>query len=185
MLYVAYAGDVDHHDENAPLPASTIDAKPDSRRSAVIVSFGILAGALVTLIASIIFVSALSSYAQRWANFLGFVSSGMALIQYMPQIYYTYHLGDVKSLSLLTMLIQIPGSFLFAFSLWLHVGWEGWSAWAQCIVTAVLQCTLFVLAMYYTVQQRSSERKNAGDQRLNGGLNGAEADERSALLSNR
>ena len=113
------------------------------------------------------------------------------MIQYLPQIYYTYRLGDVKSLSVVTMLIQVPGAFLFAFSLWQRVGWEGWSTWLVYIVTGILQGILLGMAIsYYVAGKKRHARDDGGEEeddedsihRIDD-VDGA-ADERTRLLSN-
>ena len=118
------------------------------------------------------------------------------MIQYVPQIYYTWKLGSIKSLSILTMLIQVPGAFLFAFSLWLRVGWEGWSTWLVYVVTGVLQGILLGLAISYFLAGRRGVAEE-GREEQNGFVGGGvddvdgvaeegenEADERTALLGN-
>ena len=104
-------------------------------------------------------------HTQKWANTLGIISGLLAAIQYLPQIYYTYRLKDVKSLSIITMLIQVPGAFFFAFSLWLRVGSEGWSAWAVYIITACLQSILLVMAIVY--YKRETATGESGDGTVN------------------
>jgi uncharacterized protein with PQ loop repeat len=103
-------------------------------------------------------VASFPHHTQGWANLLGTVSGVLAAIQYLPQIYYTFKIGDVKSLSIITMLIQVPGAFVFAFSLWLRVGWEGWSTWLVYVVTGILQGVLLGLAISYYLARRKNKR---------------------------
>ena len=111
------------------------------------------------------------------------------MVQYVPQIYFTWELGDIKSLSVITMLIQVPGSFLFAFSLWLRVSWEGWSTWLVYLVTGSLQAILLGLAITYFFRARR-EARNLGDDEEDehevdtDAEDDDRADERTALLSN-
>lgn len=158
---------------------------PPRRRDALIVGISTLLALLFVGITSVAMVSAFPHHTQNWANFLGSVSGALAAIQYLPQIYYTWKLGDVKSLSVITMLIQVPGAFLFAFSLWLRVGWEGWSTWLVYIVTGLLQAALLALAVKYWLEQRragklvldSEEDEEDGDRTPD-----AAPDERTGLL---
>lgn len=115
--------------------------------------------ALLTIgIASLVVIFAFPHHvAQTWANVLGTGSSALAMVQYLPQIYFTWQMGEIKSLSILTMLIQVPGAFLFALSLWLRVGWEGWSTWTVFIVTGFLQAFLLALAIRYYFAARRQE----------------------------
>ncbi len=93
------------------------------------------------------------------------------------------------------MLIQTPGSFLWAASLAMRLGREGWSAWGVYLVTGCLQgCLLVICIMYELAAWR---RKRSGG--VDGGVadsdragehetqrDGEEAvDERTALLAQR
>lgn len=88
---------------------------------------------------------------------------------------------SLASLSIITMIIQVPGAFMFAFSLWLRVGWEGWSTWLVFVVTGVLQAVLLGLAIFYYVADRRRVREEV---RAEVGAENEDADERTALLGN-
>ena len=47
------------------------------------------------------------------------------------------------------MCIQTPGSLVWAGSLAARLGTEGWSTWGVYVVTACLQGTLLVMAVYF------------------------------------
>lgn len=96
-------------------------------------------------------------YLLTWANILGICAAIMSCIQYLPQLWTTYKIGHVLSLSITSMAIQVPGSFLFAFSLWLRVGWEGWSTWLLYCLTGVLQGSLLGMAVYFSRKDRKSK----------------------------
>lgn len=137
--------------------ASITSTAPPKRRDAVIVGVTTLLALLIVGITSIAMVASFPHHTQGWANFLGTVAGVLAAIQYLPQIYYTFRIGDVKSLSIITMLIQVPGAFVFAFSLWLRVGWEGWSTWLVYVVTGILQGALLALAISYYLARRKGK----------------------------
>lgn len=137
---------------------SITSTAPPKRRDAVVVGVATLLALLLVGITSIAMVASFPHHTQGWANLLGTVSGILAAIQYLPQIYYTFKIGDVKSLSIITMLIQVPGAFVFAFSLWLRVGWEGWSTWLVYVVTGILQGVLLGLAISYYLARRKSKR---------------------------
>jgi len=141
--------------------ASITSTAPPKRRDAVFVGVATLLALLVVGITSIAMVSSYPHHTQGWANFLGIVAGVLSAIQYLPQIYYTYKIGDVKSLSIVTMLIQVPGAFVFAFSLWLRVGWEGWSTWLVYVVTGLLQGFLLALAISYYLARRKDKTSQA------------------------
>ena len=52
----------------------------------------------------------------------------------------------------LTNTLKVPGAFLFAFSLGLRVGWDGWSTWIVYVVTGLLQSVVLALAIAYWVR---------------------------------
>ncbi|KAF2859297.1 hypothetical protein K470DRAFT_219441 [Piedraia hortae CBS 480.64] len=132
------------------------------RRDGLVVGCVTLLALLFVGIISVALVAAWPNQTLTWANFLGSVAGVLAAVQYVPQIWYTYRLGAVKSLSLLTMLIQVPGSFVFAFSLWLRVGWDGWSAWLVYIITGLLQGVLLSMAgRYYMRKEHNTDASDA------------------------
>jgi hypothetical protein len=97
-----------------------------------------------------------------WAPALGLTGAILAAIQYMPQIWTTYHLKHVGSLSIPMMCIQTPGGFLFAGSLFARLGWGGWSSWGIFLLTAFMQGILLSLAIYYEVQARKDSTQTDG-----------------------
>jgi len=159
MLFLTFFPTSSEPDLSSSTASLTSHSAPPKRRDAVIVGSSTLFALLTVGITSIALVAAWPHHTQTWANFLGSISGLLATIQYVPQIWYTYRLGDVKSLSVVTMLIQVPGAFLFAFSLWQRVGWEGWSTWLVYIITGVLQGFLLGLAVYYYMQRTRAEKE--------------------------
>lgn len=95
---------------------------------------------------------------QLWANILGIMATCLASIQYIPQIYTTWKLQHVYSLSIPMMLIQTPGSFVFATSLAVRLGASGWSAWGVYIVTGCLQGVLLGMGIYFWVRDRKEQK---------------------------
>ena len=87
-----------------------------------------------------------------WANILGVMAAVLAGVQYFPQIWTTYHLKHVGSLSIPMMCMQTPGGFVFAASLFARLGWAGWSSWGIFVLTASMQGILLYLAIYYEIQ---------------------------------
>jgi hypothetical protein len=98
-----------------------------------------------------------------WANALGVTGTVLAAIQYIPQIWMTWKLGDVGSLSIPMMLIQTPGSFVWSGSLAARLGWAGWSIWGLFLVTGCLQGCLLVMGICFEVKARRAKRDSEGD----------------------
>ncbi|KAI1979462.1 hypothetical protein LOZ51_004237 [Ophidiomyces ophidiicola] len=86
---------------------------------------------------------------QLWANIFGIMATLLSSVQYFPQIYTTFFLGRVGSLSIPMMCIQTPGSLVWAASLAARLGAEGWSTWGVYVVTSLLQGTLLVMGIYF------------------------------------
>lgn len=132
-------------------------------RDAVIVAVSALVALLFAGLGSLFYLVRMPQYLLGWANFLGVTASILACVQYLPQIWTTYRLGQVLSLSIITMLVQVPGSFLFSFSLYLRVGLQGWSSWLVYCVTGVLQGCLLSMAITFWLRDRKVEQANAVD----------------------
>jgi len=189
MLFLIFFPASPELDLSSSTASLTSHSAPPKRRDAVIVGSSTLLALLIVGITSIALVAAWPHHTQGWANLLGSISGLLATVQYVPQIWYTYRLGDVKSLSVITMLIQVPGAFLFAFSLWQRVGWEGWSTWLVYVVTGVLQGVLLGLAVHYymrpTPEEKESEEEEEsihGVDDVDGAGAGGDASERTALI---
>jgi len=112
-----------------------------------------------------------------WANFLGIMATILASIQYFPQLWTTFRLKRVGSLSIPMMLIQTPGSFVWAGSLFARLGKEGWSAWGVFVVTGSLQGSLLAMAIHYELKGRKSQKGRQGDNVNGDGVRFGEADD--------
>ena len=191
LIFFPTSPEVDLSASSASLTASITHSPPPKRRDALIVGLSTLLTLLLFGIVSIALVSRYPHRTQRWADFLGIVAGVLSAIQYLPQIWYTYRLGDIKSLSIITMLIQVPGAFLFAFSLWLRVSWEGWSTWLVYIITGILQGMLLGMAVSFWVARRrkgegvEEDGSYGGVDDVDGANDEDEADERTPLTSNK
>lgn len=87
-----------------------------------------------------------------WADWLGGSAMILAAIQYLPQIHETLKHQHQGSLSMLTMMIQTPGSFVFAYSLWRRKDTK-WSSWIMFVVTGSLQGFLLCLCLWYSYRE--------------------------------
>ncbi|KAK4494703.1 hypothetical protein PRZ48_014059 [Zasmidium cellare] len=141
--------------------ASITKSDPVNRRDPVIVGSLIFVSLFIVAIVSIILVFKYPDHTQFWADMLGTIAGVLAAIQYVPQIYYTKVRKDLKSLSITTLGIQAPGAFVFALSLGLRVGWQGWSTWLVYIVTGLLQFILLFMGIRFWNIKRKERREAA------------------------
>ncbi|OJJ51513.1 hypothetical protein ASPZODRAFT_148780 [Penicilliopsis zonata CBS 506.65] len=149
--------------------SSTSPVEPESAEDGPSYQTALIVTALCILHAAIIFIISVTlavrhpSSLQNWANFLGVMAAVLSSIQYFPQIYTTFRLRCVGSLSIPMMCIQTPGSIVWAGSLAARLGTEGWSAWGVYLVTACLQGTLLGMAVYF--EYISPTKKEEGHER--------------------
>lgn len=139
--------------EQSNTPAQT----PDWRRAVVVVSFALL-HFLLTFMVSVVMLARFPHLLQTWANILGIFGAVLASVQYMPQLWTTWSLGHVASLSIISLCIQAPGSFLFAASLAVRLGKSGWSAWIVYVVGGCLQACLLLMAATFETRNRRAEK---------------------------
>jgi uncharacterized protein with PQ loop repeat len=132
-----------------PVSAVSSSTSGQTYRTALVVTGLCLFHALVTIIISMAFELRQPAAVPAWANFLGVLAAILASVQYFPQIYTTFRLQCVGSLSIPMMCIQTPGSLVWAASLAARKGWSGWSIWGVLVVTACLQGTLLTMAIYF------------------------------------
>lgn len=116
---------------------------------------------IMVFIISVIMLGAFPKYLQIWANILGIMGALLASTQYLPQIHTTYLNKDIGSFSIPMMLIQTPGSFVFAGSLAIRLGAGGWSAWTVYLVTGLLQGILLAMALVYSMRDRRGQRRKS------------------------
>lgn len=144
---------------NTPRPDT--DKEPPSYRSAVIVVLVCIAYAVALGIATTYIVLAQPGLAWKWADALGITGTALAAIQYFPQIYTTYKLQSLGSLSIPMMCVQTPGGYLWAASLAARLGWEGWSAWMLYVFISTLQGVVLGMGLYF--KWRKAGQKDASD----------------------
>jgi len=139
------------------LPNNNIESQY-TWKTAVSVACVCLLHGLVVIFVSVGLIFARPHYLGAWANALGIMATVLAAIQYLPQIWMTWNLGHVGSLSIPMMLIQTPGSFVWSGSLAARLGWAGWSTWGVFLVTGCLQGCLLIMGIYFEVQARREKK---------------------------
>jgi uncharacterized protein with PQ loop repeat len=92
-------------------------------------------------------------HVESWAHFLGIVSAMLAVVQYLPQLWTTFHLKHTGSLSIPMMCIQSPGGMIWSASLAVRPGTK-WTSWAGYLVAALLQFTLLIMAVYFETRRK-------------------------------
>jgi len=145
------------------LPTDNSSTKHYTWRAAVIVGITCVVHALVVAIISIAFIVSRPGALATWANLLGITATILACIQYVPQIWMTWHRGDIGSLSIPMMLIQTPGSFVWSASLAARLGWAGWSTWGLFLVTGCLQGCLLVMGICFEIKARQNKQHTEGE----------------------
>jgi hypothetical protein len=145
------------------LPLDEAEQEQYTWKTAVTVAFVCLLHGLAVIITSAALIMSRPDHLGTWANILGITATVLAAIQYLPQIWMTWHLGHVGSLSIPMMLIQTPGSFVWSGSLAARLGIEGWSTWGVFLVTGCLQGCLLGMGIYFEVQARKSRQYTEGE----------------------
>jgi uncharacterized protein with PQ loop repeat len=143
--------------QQANVPSDELRGESPKWQTAITVGLLTVFHGLLVIILTGVFTMALRSHLDFWANFLGVMAAVLAGIQYVPQIWTTYHLKHVGSLSIPMMCIQTPGGFLFAASLYARLGMAGWSTWAIYLLTATMQGSVLSMAIYYELTSRRSD----------------------------
>lgn len=76
-----------------------------------------------------------------------------ASLQFIPQIVTTFLLKRVGALSIPTMLIQTPGSFLFVYSIAIQQG-TNWTSYINYVASGTLQGLLLTMCLVWVWQER-------------------------------
>ncbi|KAF3941832.1 hypothetical protein ABW19_dt0209926 [Dactylella cylindrospora] len=125
--------------------------------TAIVISIVSVVHLAVTLAVSVYLYTTADTYTiLNWTSFLGIQSTVLASIQYIPQIWTTYKLKAVGSLSIPMMCLQTPGSFVWAYSLATREGTD-WSSWIVYCVTGILQGSLLIMAIIFERRRKSEE----------------------------
>jgi len=93
------------------------------------------------------------------AAIFGLASAFLAIFQYLPQIIKTYVDKDPGAVSILTLSIQVPGSLVMALCLIIQPG-TNWTSSTSYFVGFLLEGTILVLCIYYTLKNRRRDKKN-------------------------
>ena len=156
---------------------------PTFRTAIIVFVICILHTALVFSI-SLVIIYLHPNSLRSWAYLLGVLGTLLAAVQFLPQIWTTWKLQEVGSLSIPMMCIQTPGSFIWVGSLAARLGWEGWSTWGIYLVTGVLQGCLLAMSIGFEVRDWKQRKADVKDASNVAAGDGSDANERTRLIDN-
>lgn len=153
---------VSDSDGDEPVSVPVARSKDKGWRQAICLGgFALFLGIVLSGIAiGLAAANQLKDVGRRYAEALGIIGSVLSTMQLTPQILYTLQRGAVGSLSVSTILIQIPGSALFIWSLRKRHN-TNWSTWVPVAVAMTLQIMLLLVCLYVAFrdrQRREAER---------------------------
>jgi len=166
-----------------PLTPPSKPTSQPSLRTAIAVFLTCILHLILVFLVSVVIIYRVPFHLALWANVLGIMGTCLAAIQFLPQIYTTWKLQAVESLSIPMMCIQTPGSFVWVGSLAARFGWEGWSTWGIYLVTGVLQGCLLTMGITFELRE-FRKRKAQGEAPDENWVAGEDGDERTRLLEN-
>ncbi|KAJ3220826.1 hypothetical protein HDU81_011165 [Chytriomyces hyalinus] len=123
----------------------------------------------ILIILAFAFISAVTLYSlsPAWVVFIasgfGVLSAVSSLVLFVPQIFETVKLKSAGALSIPTLMMQVPGNFLFALSISLAPG-ANFTSYAPLLISGMLQFVLLALCLHYskaTVVQSGEEEREA------------------------
>jgi uncharacterized protein with PQ loop repeat len=94
-----------------------------------------------------------SNVTEIFADMLGLISMITASIQFIPQIVKTLRIRQVGSLSIPSMILQTPGSFILVYTLSSRSG-NNITNWITYLVTGILQAILLISCLVFKYQER-------------------------------
>jgi len=171
FLYVYYAEEEYEADRTGRRPSLSSQMRTVRRaRRALAVLLIVFAWVLLILTISAVIMHRFPWYSQNWADILGVMVAGLACIQWLPQIFTTWHLGHLGSLSVAMLALSTPSTWLFAFSLISRVGFAGWSAWIVYVLVGTMQIVLIATAILFAI--RDYQHGEPGKNTIENGMQG-------------
>ncbi|RVD85105.1 uncharacterized protein DFL_003436 [Arthrobotrys flagrans] len=171
FLYIYYAREEAEAKRTGRRPSMSSQMRTYRRvRKAWFVLFFVFAWALLILLVSAIILHRFPSYAQNWADFLGVLVAALACTQWLPQVFTTWHLGHLGSLSVAMLALSTPSTWIFGFSLISRVGSAGWSAWIVYVLVGTMQIILIGTAIFFAI--RDYQHGEPGKNTIETGIQG-------------
>lgn len=96
-----------------------------------------------------------SVHTRNLGRFFGLLCTVLSCVQYVPQIWRTYASKTIGSLSVVSLSIQAPGSYFFAYSVGIRPHTDV-STWGAFFISGTFQLILVLLCLYlkYTGQEK-------------------------------
>jgi uncharacterized protein with PQ loop repeat len=94
-----------------------------------------------------VFVIAGKGWTRGMGQFFGIFCTLLSCVQYLPQIYRTWHTKHIGALSVTTLIIQAPGSFFFAYTLAVRPSTDI-TTWGSFFISGTFQVMLVALCLY-------------------------------------
>ncbi|KAK5577719.1 hypothetical protein RB653_002664 [Dictyostelium firmibasis] len=98
-----------------------------------------------------------SNVLQHYSFACGVFALILVFLQWIPQIYTTWVTDEIGSLSLVSVCIQAPGSFLVVF--FQIESKQNWSTWVPYLATGIQMIVLIVICVYYLIRDRKKNKK--------------------------
>jgi hypothetical protein len=93
----------------------------------------------------------------------GLLSTICGIVQFFPQLLYTLYTRKIGSLSVGTMILQVPGSFILVFSLYSTPG-SNWTSYISYLISGLLQASLLIVCL--SIQNASEENVSEEEETL-------------------
>ncbi|KAK6073167.1 ATP synthase F0 [Seiridium cupressi] len=154
-------------------------------KRAWIVLLAVCGFAFAILVASATILNRFRSISQTWADILGVSVAVLACVQWIPQTLTTWSLQSLGSLSLVSLLLMAPYTWIFAINMVIRVGIAGWSAWIVYILVGTMQLILIIMGIGFAIRdwKNPPEDPRASRATLQADFNGWNGSRRSFASS--
>ena len=140
------------------MPPEQLKDRPSYRTALIVTAVAVLHALILAVLTTLIGAVA-PEHLQVYAGVLGISAAITTSIQYFPQLWTTWKMGRVGSLSIPMMCVQTPGGFAWAASLAARLGWAGWSSWGIYLITATMQGILLIMGGIFEFKAWKEGRK--------------------------
>lgn len=103
--------------------------------------------------------------AEVWANILGVAVTVFACIQWVPQIMTSWRLGHLGSLSLASLCLTAPYTWIFGINMLIRTGLRGWSSWIVYTIVGIMQIVLIIMGGMFKLRDREKEHAGTNEHR--------------------